>query len=68
MIRLDETISVEEGVVTLFEFKRLELNGKVKVIWSDLTSDAKTLIGLRYVNINADMIKGIPRFTQNPTV
>ena len=68
MISLDETISVEEGMITLFEFKRLELNGKVKVIWSDLTSDAKTLIGLRYVNINADRIKGIPRFTQNPTV
>ena len=68
MIRLAETISVEEGSITQFEFKRLELNGKVEVIWSDLTSDAETLMGLRYVNINADKIKGIPRFAQHQTV
>ena len=68
MISLDETISVEEGMITLFEFKRLELNGNVEVIWSDLTANAKTLIGLRYVNINVDRIKGIPRFAQNLTV
>jgi len=68
MIRLAEAISVEEGTVTRFEFKRLELNGKVEVIWSDLTSDDETLMGLQYVNINADKIKGIPRFAQHQTV
>ena len=67
MIRLAETISVEEGTITRFEFKRLELNGKVEVIWSDLTSDAETLMGLRYVNINSDKINGIPRFDRQQT-
>ena len=62
MIRLAEAISIEEGAITHFEFERLELTGKAKVIWSDLTSDGETLIGLRYVNINADKIKGIPTF------
>jgi hypothetical protein len=68
MIRLAETISVEEGSIVHFEFNRLELSGKVEVIWSDLTSDAETLIGLRYVNINADKIKSIPSFVQHQTV
>ena len=67
MIRLAETISVEEGTITHFEFKRLELSGKAEVIWSDLTSDAETLIGLRYVNLNSDNITGIPRFDRQQT-
>jgi len=67
MISLSETISVEEGTKTHFEFKRLELNGKVEVIWSDLTSDAETLIGLRYVNLNSDNVTGIPRFDRQQT-
>ncbi|MDD1625496.1 MAG: PilZ domain-containing protein [Methylococcaceae bacterium] len=68
MIRLAETISVEDGTITHFEFKRLELNGKVEVIWSDLVSNDETLMGLRYVNINADGIKGIPRFVLHQIV
>jgi hypothetical protein len=68
MIRLAEAISVEEGTITPFEFKRLELNGKVEVTWSELISDDETLMGLQYVNINADKIKGIPRFAQHQTV
>ena len=67
MISLSETISIEEGAITYFEFKRLELNGKVEVIWSDLTVDAETLIGLRYVNLNSDNITGIPRFDRQQT-
>ena len=68
MIRLAETICLEEGLITQFEFERLELSGKVEVIWSDLTSDGETLIGLRYVNINVDKIKGIPSFVKHQTV
>lgn len=67
MIRLNKTISVEEGTIASFEFNRLELIGNVEVIWSDLTTDGETLMGLRYVNINAENIKGIPRFTQQQT-
>ena len=64
MIRIHKTICVEEGTITSFEFNRLELKGNVEVMWSDLTTDGETLMGLRYVNINAENIKGIPRFTR----
>lgn len=67
MIRLAKTISVKEGSITHFEFKRLELSGKAEVIWSDLTSGAETLIGLRYVNFNSGDITGIPRFDRQQT-
>jgi hypothetical protein len=64
MIRLHKTISIDDGTITCFEFNRLELKGNVEVIWSDLTTDDETLMGLRYVNINAENIKGIPRFNR----
>ena len=67
MIRLAKTISVKEGSITHFEFKRLELSGEAEVIWSDLTSGAETLIGLRYVNFNSGDITGIPRFDRQQT-
>jgi len=62
MIRLTESLSVEEGTVTRFEFKRLDLKGQVEVIWADPIPDGGTLIGLHYVNMNTDKITGIPRF------
>ena len=62
MIRLTESLSVEEGMVTGFEFKRLDLKGQVEVIWADPIPDGGTLIGLHYVNMNTDKINGIPRF------
>lgn len=65
MICLSEAIAVEVGTITRFEFKRLELEGKIKVIWVDLISDNRTLIGLQYINMENNAIKGIPRFTVN---
>ena len=62
MICLSEAISVEEGTITRFEFKRLELEGKIKVIWVDPISDDRTLMGLQYINMEKNAIKGIPRF------
>lgn len=62
MIRLAGAIEVADGTVTNFEFKKLDLNGKVQVVWSDITTNKETLMGLRYLNINAESIKGIPRF------
>jgi hypothetical protein len=64
MICLSEAISVEEGTITRFEFKRLELEGKIKVIWVDPISDGRTLIGLQYVYMGKNPIKGIPRFAR----
>lgn len=64
MIRINKSLNVEEGTITSFEFDLLELKGRVEVIWSDLTTDGETLMGLRYVNINAEKFKSIPRFNR----
>lgn len=62
MVRLEEKIAVAEGLITSFEFKKSNLKGEVKVIWVDIDSDGKTLLGLQYINMSAHPIKGIPRF------
>ena len=67
MICLAETISVEEGTISQFEFKRLELEGEVKVIWVDIISNDRTLMGLQYVHMENNAIKGIPRFARQQT-
>jgi hypothetical protein len=64
MISLSETLTVEAGTITRFEFKRLELEGEVRVIWSDIISDNRTLLGLQYVHMENKAIKGIPRFAR----
>ena len=68
MICFSEAMPVEEGTITHFEFKRLELDGEVKVIWVDIISDDRTLMGLQYVHMENNAIKGIPRFTQQQTL
>lgn len=68
MIHLDEIIAVEEGTITVFEFKRLELEGEIKVIWVDHTDNSGTLIGLQYVHMEKTTIKGMPRFAPQQTV
>ena len=62
MIRLSETIHAEPGVVTVFEFKRLELEGEIKVVWVEHLSDGGTLMGLQYVHMARSSVKGIPQF------
>jgi len=66
MICLSEAIAVEVevGTITRFEFKRLELEGEVKVIWVDLISDGRTVIGLQYVHLEKNALKKIPRFSK----
>ncbi len=62
MIRLGEKITVQEGIITTFEFKRLDLAGEIKVIWVDPIADEGTLIGLQYIHLEKTSVKGIPRF------
>jgi hypothetical protein len=62
MIQIPETVHVEPGVVTVFEFKRLELEGEIKVVWVDHLPDGGTLMGLQYVHMEKSKIKGIPEF------
>lgn len=69
MIYLPQEISVEVGTVTRFEFKRLELEGQIKVIWVDhiSNSDNHTLMGLHYVHMEKGAIKGLPSFNPQQT-
>lgn len=62
MIHLEESIYVEPGLITVFEFRRLELDGEIKVIWVDHMPDGGTLMGLQYVHMKRSSIKGIPEF------
>ncbi len=54
MILIGENIEVEEGTVTIFDFKRLQLRGEIKVAWVEHTEDSSTLIGLQYVHFIVD--------------
>jgi hypothetical protein len=62
MIRLAEKIFIEKDLVTVFEFKELEVEGEVKVVWTENLSDTETLVGLQYLHVGQSPIKGVPRF------
>lgn len=62
MARFDEKIEVEEGTVTVFDFKRLNLRGEIKVIWVAPDEDGGTYMGLEYVHMEKTDVKGIPSF------
>lgn len=64
MIRIPEYVSVKEGDTVPFVFERLELSGKIKVIWFSYDEDGGTLMGLQYIYMENAKIKGIPRFSQ----
>lgn len=64
MINLAESLDVEVGQITMFEFEQLELDGEVKVMWVERTADSGTLLGLQYVHMEKTTIKGIPRFAR----
>ncbi len=57
MIQLNKTVTVEEGLLTIFKFKRLELAGKARVIWVDYSAETGTLLGLQYVNMKKKVEK-----------
>jgi hypothetical protein len=64
MIFIPDAIPVKEGTITRFEFKRLDLEGEIEVIWVDPISDGRTLMGLQYLHMEKNAIRGIPRFDQ----
>ncbi|NOR70823.1 MAG: PilZ domain-containing protein [Methylomarinum sp.] len=63
MIHLQENIAVDVGTVSIFDFKRLQLRGEIKVVWVDHREDGSTLMGLQYLHMEKENIKGIPQFT-----
>jgi len=62
MIHLKESLDVKEGTVTTFEFQKLNLKGEVKVVWVEHEENDSMLMGLKYVLMVQEHIKGIPRF------
>ncbi|KAF3983623.1 MAG: PilZ domain-containing protein [Methylococcales symbiont of Hymedesmia sp. n. MRB-2018] len=63
MILLNEYIEVDNGTITIFDFKRLQLRGKIKVAWVERADSHSTLMGLQYVQMKKEDITGIPRFS-----
>lgn len=62
MIRLVGTVNVTEGLTTTLEFNNTSFKGKVEAVWTETDEEGNTLIGLKYIHMNAREIKGIPRF------
>jgi hypothetical protein len=60
MIRIGDEVEVQPGTITSYEFKRLNLSGQIKVIWST-SENYSTLLGLEYLYLQKD-VEGIPRF------
>jgi len=63
MIRIPGRIEVEAGTISSFDFKHLDLRGEVEVVWVDRDYNS-TLMGLQYLHMQRDNIKGIPRFVR----
>lgn len=65
MIRILGHVEVETGTVTHFDFKHLELQGDAQVVWVEPDHDT-TLMGLQYIRLERDEIKGVPQFVREP--
>ena len=65
MIHLKEKLDVEVGMVTSFDYPRLDIKGEVKVVWVEHGGDGTTLLGLQYVRLIKGPIKGIAGFLSN---
>lgn len=65
MIRMLGRIEVVDGTVTDFDFPHLGLQGEAKVIWVE-HDEISTLMGLQYLHMERDTIKGIPNFGRLP--
>jgi hypothetical protein len=62
MIHLKEKLEIESGTITIFDFKRLQLRGEIKVMWVEHCEDDSTLMGLQYLHMEKEDMKGVPRF------
>jgi len=65
MIRMLGRVEVPDATVARFDYKHLNLEGEVKVVWID-HDDISTLMGLQYLHMQRDYIKGIPNFSHPP--
>ena len=64
MIRIDETVEVENGVIAKFDFPKMNLSGKVEVVWIEFEKNGNTLLGLQYLQMEKMTVTGIPAFAK----
>ena len=64
MIHIEDSVTVEVGTVATFEFPKLSLQGEAKVIWVEYNQNDGVLMGLKYMHMGKNEIKGIPAFAQ----
>ena len=63
MAHILEKIEIETGQIVHFSFSHLELQGEGEVMWVEQNSDS-TLLGLKYIRLERDIIPGIPHFVR----
>ena len=61
MVRLAGLVETKLGSVASYQFESLELSGEAKVIWLEHANNS-TLMGLEYLHLEKDGVKGVPRF------
>lgn len=61
MINIFSAPEIKTGLVTWFELRGLDLQGEAQVVWVSPDGDA-TLLGLQYLHMEREQIKGIPKF------
>ncbi len=63
MIRMLGRIEMLSGEEVDFDYPHLDLAGKAKVVWVE-HDDISTLMGLQYLKLEREFIKGIPNFSR----
>jgi hypothetical protein len=61
MIRILGRTDIQVGVVAVFEFEQLQLAGQAEIVWIERDYHS-SLLGLNYVELQRQDIKGIPQF------
>lgn len=61
MIKLSARVAADIGIVTPFEFKKIDLAGQIKLIWLEYDQEGGTLMGLQYVRMEKTTNNIIPQ-------
>ncbi len=63
MILVNEYIEVDKDTLTIFDFKRLQIRGRVRVVWCNHIDNHSTLMGLYFDYLENKGFIGISRFS-----
>ena len=62
MIRLANPLNADKGTIADFKFNQSDFKGEIKIAWVNQVEDVGTWMGVQYINMKKDAIKGIPKF------